>query len=121
MSNRSALYTLVLVALASWGGLLLFTRLVPPPAFLAFVAFFLILAIALTSTVAPFAYAVSRLFFSPRTQQTTIRSAIRRGALVALIVVLNLILRALSSWNVFTAILIAIAVIVIEVMALSRR
>ena len=118
MSNRSSLSTLTLIALFSWGGLLLFTFLVPPYTSLAFIAFFLIVAVALTSTIAPIAYTIGRLF-SPT--QPTVRSAIRRGALVALMVVLNLMLRAWSSWNVFTAILIVLAVIVVEIMALARK
>lgn len=118
MSNRSSLSTLVVIALLSWSGLLLFTALVPPYTFLAFIALFLILAVALTSTIAPIAYMIG-LRFSPT--QPTVRGAIRRGALVALIVVLNLMLRAWSSWNVFTAILIVLAVIVVEVMALARK
>ena len=124
MTNRSSLYTLVLIALVSWGGLLLFTHQVSPlasPILPAFIAFFLILTIALTSTVAPIAYMINRIFFSAHIQQAAIRNALRRGALFALIVVLNLMLRVLSSWNVFTAILIALAVIVVEVMVVARK
>jgi hypothetical protein len=118
MSNRSSFSILILIGLFSWCGLLLFTAMVPPHTGLAFIALFLIVAVALTSTVAPIAYLISRHF--ARTQPT-IRSAIRRGALVALIVVLNLMLRAWNSWNVFTAIMIVLAVIVVEVMALARK
>jgi hypothetical protein len=118
MSDRSSLSILVLIALFSWGGLLMFTYIVPPHAFLAFIALFLIMAVALTSTVAPIAYMIGRLFSPP---QPTIQSSIRRGALVALIVILNLMLRVWSSWNVFTAILIVLAVIVVEVIALARK
>lgn len=118
MSNRSSLSTLLLIALFSWGGLLLFTYLVPPRTLPAFVPFFLILVVALTSTVAPIAYIVDRRFSS--TAPTT-RRAIRRGALFTLIVVLNLTLLALRSWNVLTAILVAIAVIVVEVIVLARK
>lgn len=118
MSNRSSFSTLMLIALLSWGGLLWFTYAVPPSPFPAFVVFFLILAVALTSTSAPIAYMIDRFFSST---QPTVRSAIRRGALCALIVVVNLMLRALSSWNAFTAILIVIAVIVVEVIVLARK
>jgi hypothetical protein len=108
----------MLIALFSWAGLLLFTYRVPPLTFPAFIAVFLILAVALTSTGAPIAYMINRLF-SPT--QSTVRSAIRRGALFALIVVLNLMLRAVGSWNVLTAILIVLAVIVVEVVALAHK
>ena len=118
MSKRSSLSTLTLIALLAWGGLLWFTYIVPPGPFLAFVVFFLILAVALTSTGAPVAYLIGWLF--PSTQPT-VRSAIRQGALCALIVVLNLMLCALNSWNVFTAILIVVAVVVVEVVVLARK
>jgi|GraSoiStandDraft_32_1057276.scaffolds.fasta_scaffold76036_2 hypothetical protein len=118
MSNRLSLSTLILIALLSWAGLLWFTYRVPPLASPAFIALFLILAVALTSTGAPIAYLIGKLL-SPT--QSTVRSAIRRGALFALIVVLNLMLRALGSWNVFTAVLIVLAVVVVEVIALAHR
>jgi hypothetical protein len=108
----------MLIALLSWAGLLLFTGLTPPGTLLTFIPFFLIVTVALTSTVAPIAYKIGQLF--PSTQPT-IRTALRQGALFALIVVLNLILLALRSWNVFTAILIALTVIVVEVIILARK
>jgi hypothetical protein len=74
--------------------------------------------VALTSSVAPIAYIIDQRFSS--TKPTT-RSAIRRGALFTLIVLLNLTLLALRSWNVLTAVLIAIAVIVVEVIVLARK
>ncbi len=118
MSKRLSLSTLIGIALFSWAGLLLFTYRVPPLTSPAFVAVFVILTVALTSTGAPIAYMIGWLF-SPA--QATVRSAIRRGALFALIVLLNLMLRALDSWNVFTAILIVLAVVVVEVIALARK
>ena|SRR5436305_13362416 len=121
MSNRSSCTTLILIALFSWGGLVWFTYAVSPQTFPAFIALFLILAVALTSTTAPIVYMIDLFVSSRRASQPTARSAIRRGALFALIVVLNLTLRALSSWNVVTAILIVLAVIVVEVIALARK
>ena len=118
MSKRSCLSILVLIALLSWCGLLWFAHAVPPGPLPAIAIFFLILAIALTSTGAPVAYMINRFFSSA---QPTVRSALRRGALFALIVVINLMLCAMRSWNVFTAILIVIAVIVVEVIVLARK
>ena len=116
MSTRASLFTLILTALLSWGGLVWFTYAVPPQTF-AFIALFLILTVALISTIAPIAYTISRLI-SP---QATVRSAIQRGVLFTLIIVLNLTLRALHSWNVVTAVLIVLAVIVVEVMVLTHK
>jgi hypothetical protein len=121
MSNRSSLYTLLLIAPLAWAGLLLLTRFVPPNALLAFVGFFLILSVALTSTCAPAAYFVGRHIFSSQRYRTTVRHAMRQGALISLVIVLNLILRALHSWSVFMAIVILAAAVLLEVLSLARK
>jgi hypothetical protein len=121
MTNRTALYILIILAPLTWGAVLLFTRFVPPETLLAFVAFFVLLAVALTSTLSPLAYLVSLRFLSSRLYRATIRHAFRQGALLSLCIVLNLILRALHSWNIFTAVVIFVTAIVIEVLSLARK
>ena len=121
MTNRNALYTLIILALIGWGGLPLFTRFVPPHTVLAFVPFFVLLGVALTSTFSPVLYFISLRFLSSRGYRATVRHAIRQGALLALCIILNLILLALHSWNVFTAIVILGMAIVIEVLSLGRK
>ena len=121
MTNRNALYILMILAPIAWAGLLLFTRFVPPHTSLAFVAFFVLLGVALTSTFSPVLYFIGLRFLSSRLYRATVRHAIRQGALLALCIVINLILLALRSWNVFTAILIVGITIVIEVLSLGRK
>jgi hypothetical protein len=121
MSNRSAFLTLLLIALVAWIGLLIFTCFIPPDAFLAFSAFFLILAVAITSTIAPFAYLIAGLLFRRRRHKPSMRSAIRRGLFCSVIVVLNLMLRALNSWNLLTALLIILALLIIETIISHNR
>lgn len=121
MTNRTALYFLLLLALLAWCGLLLFTRFIPPDSTLAFITFFLILAIAITCTLSPLAYAFSVRFLSVRQYRPNVRHALRQSALLALCVVLNLLLRALHSWNIFAAIVILVVAIVIEVLSLARK
>lgn len=121
MTRRASLYTLLLMALVAWGGLLLFTRFVPPQSLLAFCAFFLLLAIALTGTFSPLAYVMGLRVFSVRRYRTTLRHAIRQGILLSLVIVLNLILRALHSWSIFAAIVIVVAAVVLEVLSLARK
>ncbi|MBV9230139.1 MAG: hypothetical protein JOZ18_12555 [Chloroflexi bacterium] len=121
MTNRSSLWILLLIALLTWGGLLLFTRYVPPHSIAAFIAFFLILSIALTSTIAPIAYFISHRVLPRHFYRTTIRQAIRQGALLTLVVILNLILRALHSWNIFMAIVILVAAIMVEALFLAKK
>jgi hypothetical protein len=118
MSNRSSISILILIALLSWGGLLFFTYIVPADTSLAFIAVCLILAVALTSTVAPIAYLIAQHFSST---QPTLRRAIQQGALLALLIMLNLMLSAWRSWNILTALLITFAVVVIGVIALTRK
>ena len=121
MTSRVPLYTLMAVAPLSWGGLFLFTYYVPPANTLSFVALFFILLVALTSTFAPLAYVLGRRLLSPRRYHVTMRSAIRQGTLVALVIILNLIFRALDSWNIFMALVILAAAVVVEILFLARK
>lgn len=121
MTNRTALYSLMSLAPLAWGGLLLFTRFVPPHTLAAFIAFFVLLAVALTSTFSPVAYFVGLRFLSSRLYRATVRHALRQGALLSFCIVLNLSLLALHSWSIFTAIVIFVATIVIEVVSLARK
>jgi hypothetical protein len=121
LTNRSALRFLIVLAPLAWAGLAIYAYFVPPHGLLSFVAFFLLLDVALTSTFAPIAYAIGLRFISSRLYRATVRHALRQGALLALVIVLNLILRALHSWSIITAIIILAAAIVIEVVSLARK
>jgi hypothetical protein len=50
-----------------------------------------------------------------------VRQAIRESALLALVIILNLMLRALHSWNLAVAVVLLVAAIVVEVLALVRK
>src|SRR5216683_3633061 len=122
MTNRTALYVLTLLALLAWGGLLLFTRFVSPQAVLAYVTFFVLLSVALTCTFSLLAYFIGLRFISARLlYRATMRHALRQGALLALWIVFNLLLRVLHSWSIFTAIVSLGIVLVIEVLSLGRK
>src|SRR5579872_6002788 len=101
VSKRTALYTMMVIAPLAWIGLLLFTRFVPPQTTLAFVTVFVLLYVALTSTLAPLAYVISLRFLSSRLYRATVRHSLRQGALLSLWIVFNLLLRALQSWSLF--------------------
>jgi hypothetical protein len=116
-----SLYVLIVAALFVWSILLLFTRFVPPHTMLAFVAFFLLITIALTSTFVPIVYFVGLRFLSLRLYRTTMQHAVRQGALLSLAIVLNLLLRILHSWNIFMAIVIFAAAVVIEILSLAKK
>ena len=121
LTNRTAIYILALLAPLVWGGLLFFTRFVPPRTIPAFIAFFILLGVALTSTFSPIAYFISLRFLSSRLYRATVRHAIRQGALLSLCIIFNLILLSLRSWSVFTAIVILAVAIIIEVVSLARK
>jgi len=121
LTNRTALYMLILLAPFVWGGLLLFTRFIPPHNTLAFIAFFILLGAPLTSVFSPLAYFIGLRFLSSRLYRATVRHALRQGALLSLCIILNLILLSLHSWNIFTAIVIFVATVVIEVVSLARK
>ncbi len=121
MTNRIAFNMLLLLAPLAWAALLIFTYVVPPQSVQAYVTFFVLLGVALTSTLSPLAYFISLRFISSRLHRATMRHALREGALVSLWVVFNLLLRAMHSWNLFIAIVSLAIIIVIEVLSLGRK
>lgn len=121
LTNRVTLCILFVLALFTWAGLVVFTRYVPPQGIMAFVAFFLLLEVALASTFAPVAYVIGLRFISSRLYRATMRHALRQGILLSLCIVLNLILLALRSWNVVTAIIIFVVAIIVEIISLARK
>jgi hypothetical protein len=121
MTNRSSLSVASIIALLAWASLLLFTGLIPPHTLLAFLAFFLILTVALIGTFTPVTYTFGRLFLTRHRYLVTMRYAFRQATLLALVILLNLILRALHSWNIFTALIILAVAIIIEILALARK
>lgn len=124
MHNRSLrfrLLQLLLLALLAWLVLLVFAYYVPPHAFMAFVVFLLLLMVAQIGTFSILIYLIGRGVFSSPLYQTSMRPAIRQGALLSLVVVFNLILRALSSWSIIMAIVIFVAAVVVEILSLARK
>jgi hypothetical protein len=121
MTNRTALNMLMVFAPLLWVALIVFTHFVPPQAVQAYIVFFLLLSVALTSTLSPLAYFISLRFVSSRLHRATMRHALRQGVLLSLWIVFNLLLRALHSWNLFIAIVSLGIIIVIEVLSLGRK
>ncbi len=121
VTRRGALYSMVLLALLAWGALLAFTHFEPPNSIVNFVVVFILLFVALASTLSPLAYVISLRFISSRLYRATLRHSLRQGMLVALWIVFNLILRALHSWSLFTAIVSLGIIAVIELLSLARK
>jgi hypothetical protein len=113
---------MVVVALVAWLGLGLFGKLVPPTGAVARLLFLLLLLIALTATFTPIAQlAGKRLVRSKWYQQHSLRHALRQGALLALAIVANLALRALDAWFWADVVLIMMAAVLVELIALARK
>ena len=121
VTRRGALYSMVLLALLAWGALLAFTHFEPPNSIVNFVVVFILLFVALAGTLSPLAYVISLRFISSRLYRATLRHSLRQGMLVALWIVFNLILRALHSWSIFTAIVSLGIIAVIELLSLARK
>ncbi|HLQ10657.1 MAG TPA: hypothetical protein VK134_03575 [Ktedonobacteraceae bacterium] len=121
VTRRGALYSMVLLALLAWGALLAFTHFEPPNSIVNFVVVFILLFVALAGTLSPLAYVISLRFISSRLYRATLRHSLRQGMLVALWIVFNLILRALHSWSLFTAIVSLGIIAVIELLSLARK
>jgi len=121
MTNRIALNLLMVLAPLTWAALLVFTHFVPPQTVLAYATFFVLLGVALTSTLSPLAYFISLRFVSSRLYRATVRHALRQGALLSLWIVFNLLLRALHSWSLFVAIVSLGIILVVEVLSLGRK
>ncbi len=121
MTNRTALSILMALAPLAWIALLAFTRFVPPQTLLAYITFFVLLSVALTTTLSTLAYFIGLRFISSRLYRATVRHALRQGALLSTWVVFNLLLRALQSWSLFTAIVSFVIILVIEVLSLGRK
>src|SRR5205823_5108549 len=121
LTNRATIYILLALAPILWGALLLYTRFIPPHTLLAYFTLFILFGLAITRTFTPVAYFISLRVPASRLARTTVRHALRQGILLSLCIVLNLILLALHSWNIFAAIIIFAAAIVIEIVSLAKK
>jgi hypothetical protein len=121
MPNRTVLYTLLAIAAVAWIALALFTRFVPPTTVAALLAFFLVLLVALISSLTPLTFMLSKRLLEGRYYRVTIRQALRQSCLLALAVMLNLGLRALHSWNPVMALIILAAAVIVEILFLARK
>ena len=84
--------------------------------------FLFLLLIALTTTFTPIAQLVgSRFIRSKWYAQHAWRHALRQGALLALVIVANLTLKALDAWFWADILLIALAAVLVELIALARK
>ncbi len=121
MTVRTSLLFSSGIALLAWAGLALFTHNVAPQNIAAFVVFFLLLIVAITFTMTPLAYGVAARVLTRYQYRASVRQALRQSILFSLAVALNLLLRALHSWNIFMGITIFGAVVVIEILSLAKK
>ncbi len=122
MAIRHPVVTMAVVALFAWLGLGLFGKLVAPEGAFPRILFLLLLLIALTATFTPIAQLVgSRLVRSKWYALHAFRHALRQGLLIALAIVANLTLKALDAWFWADVLLIALAAVLVEIIAIARK
>ncbi len=121
MTGRVVLYSSVAVALVAWLAIAFFTRFVAPTSIMAFTLLFILLGIALTSTLTPITYGIGLRLITSRVYRATVSHAVRQALLLSLAAILNLLLLSLRSWNIFTGLIILAAAIVVEVLFLARK
>ena len=122
MAARHPIVTMTVVALIAWIGLVLFGKLVAPEGALARILFLFLLLVALTATFTPIAQLVgSQVVRSKWYAQHAWRHALRQGVLLALVIVANLTLKALDAWFWADILLIALAAVLVELIALARK
>ncbi len=121
MSGRALLYSSIAIAPLAWITVALFTRFVPPSGIGAFALLFVLLCVALTTTLTPIAYGIGLRLITSNIYRATVSHALRQALLLSLAVILNLILLSLHSWNIFTGLIILAAAIVVEILFLARK
>lgn len=122
MAGRHPIRTMVLVALAALLCLGLFGKFVAPDSTGARLAFLLVLLLASTATFTLLALLAGSWFVRSKTYaQHRLRHAFRQGGLLALTIVANFTLRALDAWSWADVILIVLAVILVEMIALAHK
>lgn len=120
MSARGLLITMVVVMLLAWGGLLVFTRYVPPQSVPAIAAVFVLLSVALFCTFVPLTYLITRAIFAARSRRPRLSQAVREGGLISAWLIFNLLLRVLQSWSLFTTLVSFGIIVVVEILVLGR-
>jgi hypothetical protein len=122
MAHRMVIALLILLALAAWPGLAIYTAGVPPLTLANYASFFAILFIALATTCALTAYLIGlRIVRSRLYQQSLLRHALRQGLLLALFGVTNLALGILRAWSIVSTLLILAALVLVEFLSLARK
>ena len=122
MAIRHPVLVLLTVATLAWASLGIFGKLVQPQGVLAPTIFLLILFLALSASLTPLAQVIgARLVRSKAYQQQSLRHALRQGTLLAAAIIVNLLLLLLHAWFWADVVLLLLAIILIELIALARK
>ena len=122
MRIRHPMLALALGALGAWVILGLFGKFVSPDHTFTIVVFLLVLFVALAATLTPLARLVSiKWIRSKWYHQHGLQHALRQGTLGALALVANLTLIALGAWFWADILLIGLAAVLVEMIALARK
>lgn len=119
--RRMFLFVIAGSALLAWGGLLLFTYLVPPRGVPMIAGAFLLLTLALISTFTPLIYLLRLVLPQKSLVRSPLKEAMREAALFSLWAVFNLLLLVLRSWNILALLTSFGIIIVLELLLLGER
>ncbi|HEX6506716.1 MAG TPA: hypothetical protein VF221_03700 [Chloroflexota bacterium] len=114
--DRHYLAALAVIALAAWAAWAIVLLTLPPSKLLTYLAFFAPLSLAVGATGALAAYLVA----FRRTGDDSLVAAVRRGVLLAAVVVVNLACLAAHHWSVYVGVLSAVAAVFLDVFATRR-
>jgi hypothetical protein len=120
LSRRGLLIVLVIIALCAWGGLLLFTRFVPPRSLPAIIVAFILLGVALDCTCTLLIYLVSRLVLAASSRRPGMFQVMRQGGLFTVWLLFNALLSVLHSWSPFTTVVSFGIIVVVELLVLGH-
>jgi hypothetical protein len=122
MAIRHPVLVLLTLAALAWVGLALFGKLVPPQGVLAPTIFLLILFLALTTSLTLLIQVIGvHLIRSTWYQQHSLRHALRQGTLLAAASSVNLVLLLLHAWFWADVVLLLLAAVLVELIALARK
>jgi hypothetical protein len=122
MAIRHPIRVFLTVATLAWVSLGIFGKLVQPQGILAPTIFLLILFLALATSLTLVAQVIgARLVRSKWYQQQSLRHALRQGTLLAAAITVNLVLLLLRAWFWADVVLLVLAIILIELIALARK
>jgi hypothetical protein len=108
------------IAMLLWMALALFTYFVPPHHLLLLALFLVLFGLATMCTLTPCISIFGSLLL-PRLYRAAPGHSLRQSTLLTLVLILNMILKALHSWEPLTGLISLVAAVILEALILARK